>query len=146
MKIIFLKDVPKHGRRGEVKEVSEGFARNFLLPKGLAALATSARLRSRVDQAAADARALVREQARGKRVQAQLKGRTIIMSAKASESGTLYRGVGVGEVTRLLLEQGFHVLESEVELRKPLKQIGEHAVSVRLSGGKFEFTLHIKNL
>ena len=145
MKILFLKDVLKQGRRGEVKEVSEGFARNFLLPKGLAALATPGRLQKQADLAAAQTRAGVREQARGKRVLAQLNGRTVELTARASESGTLYEGVGVDEIVRLLQQQGFHVLESEVKLAKPLKRVGEHAVLVQLPGGKCEFVLRIRN-
>ncbi len=143
MKVLLLNDVPKQGRRGEVKEVSEGFARNFLLPKKLAVVATVGRLREQAVRDAAGIREQTREITRGQRVWAQLHGKIVAMSARASPSGTLYQGVGIPEIARLLQQQGFHVLESEVELAKPLKRVGEHEVSVRLPGRECQFILQI---
>lgn len=144
MKVMFLKDVPKQGKRGEIKEVTEGFGRNFLLPKKLAVIATTGVLKEQADVRAAATRAKEREIKRGERVKKQLAGQIITTSMKASSTGTLYAGVGREVVFHLLQQQGYNVLESEVKLSHLIKQIGDHQLTVDLQGGgQCKFTLKI---
>ena len=134
MKIILLDDVPKLGRRGEVRDVSDGYARNYLLPHKLALNATPGNLRNiETIKAAQEGRAVrMRSEAE---TQAQLiEGLTYAQSRSASDEGRLFGSVGKADIAGFLAQNGLAVERRRIMLDEPIKSLGEYAVPVRLHG------------
>jgi large subunit ribosomal protein L9 len=135
MKVILLEDVYKQGVAGEVVNVAPGYARNFLIPRGLAvkvtpgALKQSEALRQRVEVRLAE-----KEEKFGK-VAEQVEQLTLYFSVKASETGKLYGSVTSAEISeQLKTEIGLEIDRRRVGDR-PLRELGEHMVPVRLDTG-----------
>lgn len=134
MKIILLDDVPKLGRRGEVRDVSDGYARNYLLPHKLALNATPGNLRNiETIKAAQEGRAVrMRSEAE---TQAQLiEGLTYAQSRSASDEGRLFGSVGKADIAGFLAQNGLTVERRRIMLDEPIKSVGEYTVPVRLHG------------
>jgi large subunit ribosomal protein L9 len=133
MKVLLLQDVYNLGRAGDVKKVANGYGRNYLIPQGLAVLATpgamtqAERIRVEADQK----RAIVNEEMSG--VAKQLKDVTLTFPARASETGRLYGSIN----TRMIVDAINEKLGTELSHRQidsqPLRMIGEHIVHVRLT-------------
>lgn len=134
MKVILMEDIAKLGRRGEVREVAPGYARNYLLPRRLAEPATPANLR--------DIERLKRhrEQEEGRKAEAvrdlaaRIEGLTLTVPTQASEEGRLYGSVSAQDVAEFLAQQGIGVEKRRVLLDEPIKALGEYAVPIRLHG------------
>ena len=133
MKVLLLEDVYKLGRAGEVKKVAPGYARNYLMPQGLAILATPGAIKQadRIRKEGEKKRARINEEMGG--VAEQLEGKLFTFAAKASETGRLYGSVN----TQMLAEAVGEEIGVEIEARQiesqPLRQIGLHNVAVRLT-------------
>ena len=132
MKIILLDDVPKLGRRGEVRDVSDGYARNFLIPKKLALTATAGNLNNlehirRQQEAKADRVKSGAETLRG-RIEALIYEER----RQASEEGKLFGSVTSQDVVEFLEAKAIRVERRRVLLDEPIKALGEHSVGLRL--------------
>ena len=132
MKIILLDDVQSVGRRGEVRDVSDGYARNFLLPKKLALTATPGNMKNlgrikKQQEAKADR---IRGDAEG--VRGRIEALTYEERRQASEEGKLFGSVTAQDVVDFLGRNGITVERRRVHLDEPLKALGEAAVPVRL--------------
>lgn len=132
MKVILLSDLRHQGRRGEVVEVKPGFARNFLLPQGLAMVATTGNLkrfeqeRKKIDLRHAAERAAAAE------VAAQLAGVRITLAKRATESSTLYGSVTASEIAEALEAKGLQIDRRRIDLAGGIKTLGDHVVRVDL--------------
>lgn len=132
MKVILLEDVSKVGRRGEVRDVSDGYARNFLIPKKLALGATAGNLKNlehikqqanaKADRAKAEAEAL----------RAQIEGLSYEERRQASEEGKLFGSVTSQDLVDFLGTHGVKVERRRVQLDEPIKTLGDTTVPVRL--------------
>ena len=127
MKVILKQDVKGTGKAGEVLEVSDGFARNMLLKKGLAVEATKANLRS-----------LEKQQEKENREQAQsmaeaLKDKKVVIKTKSGEGGKLFGSITSKDIADAIKEQlGMDIEKKKIELANPLKQLGSFDVVVKL--------------
>lgn len=144
MKIILLKDVQKVGKKYDVKNVSDGFALNFLIPQGNAKLATANAIKS-VEQLknteAVDRK--VREDLLMKNL-ADLSKAEVTITGKASEKGHLFSGIHKEQLVEEIKKQTRLDVGAEfIELDKPLKEIGEHMITVKVGDKKAEFKLHL---
>ena len=132
MKVILLKDVEALGRAGDVREVKDGHARNYLLPRGLAAPATESSLH-RLEQTKA---AAGRREARVNEELAALKGRleklVVEVRARAGEDGRLFGSVTAQDVADAIRRQGVEVSKKQIELDESIKSTGFYKVPVRL--------------
>jgi large subunit ribosomal protein L9 len=132
MKVILLDDVVKLGRRGEVRDVSDGYARNFLIPKKLALSATGGNLKNldhiKKQQEAKASR--VKADADG--IRARIEGLAYEERRQASEEGKLFGSVTAQDVADFLQANGVTVERRRIALDEPLKSLGEHSVTVRL--------------
>ncbi len=133
MKVLLCDDIEKLGWLGDVVEVAEGYARNYLLPQRLATPATEANIR-----AIADEKAIRAEQRKleGKRLEVAMKaveGAEAVVAAKANEQGHLFGSVGAREIAANLREQGFEVTDKLVQLPEHIKEVGTHAVTLKFS-------------
>jgi large subunit ribosomal protein L9 len=132
MKVILLDDVTKVGRRGEVRDVSDGYARNYLIPKKLALSATAGNLKNldhikkqqdaKADRLKADAEAL----------RAKIEALVYEERRQASEEGKLFGSVTSQDVADFLGTRGIPMERRRITLDEPIKVLGEHLVSMRL--------------
>ncbi len=136
MKVILQKDVPGTGKKGEIKEVSDGYCRNFLLPKGLAKLATA----GVVDQvAAAEDRAkkqAVQELKQTQALTARIDGGEVEVKGKVSAEGTLYAAVGPKMIAEAIEKQLSTKIDAkQILLKQPIKEVGEFSATVSFPHG-----------
>jgi len=132
MKIILLDDVAKVGRRGEVRDVSDGYARNFLIPKKLALSASAGNLKNleHIKQQT-DAKAQrIKNDAHG--LQQRIEALTYEERRQASEEGKLFGSVTSQDIADFLGRQGIKVERRRIQLDEPIKTLGETTVAVRL--------------
>jgi len=133
MKIVLVADVAKLGKRGEVVTVADGYARNYLLPKGLALEATPANRKRFEAEERIAARRREREAAEARAAAEKLEGVNITITAKAGEGGRLFGSVTSKDIAEKLEEAtGLPLDRKSIELEESLKSTGEHRISVKL--------------
>jgi len=132
IEVILREDIKSLGRRGEMVRVKPGYARNFLLPRGLAFEATEGNKK----RIAAETRArTVRDQAErteAERFAATLGAVTLMLTGKAGEEGKLFGSITAQDIAEALAAQGHQVDRRRIELEHPIKTLGHHTVGVRL--------------
>jgi large subunit ribosomal protein L9 len=132
MEVILLERVGKLGHMGDVVRVKDGFARNFLLPRGKA-LRANADNKTRFESMKADLQARNLELKSGaEKVAATLDGKSITVLRQASESGQLYGSVSTRDIASLLAADGASINRSQVALNTPIKAIGQYKVPLAL--------------
>lgn len=132
MEVILLERVAKLGQMGDVVRVRDGYARNFLLPKGKALRATKDN-RARYETMKVDLEATnLERRSEAEQVAVKLDGQSFIVLRQAAETGQLYGSVSARDIIALLGEGGFLVDRSQIELNAPIKLIGRHIVPVAL--------------
>jgi len=132
MKVILLDDVAKVGRRGEVRDVSDGYARNFLIPKKLALSATAGNLQNLEHiKKQQDAKA-GRVKSEAEALRQRIEGTVYEERRQASEEGKLFGSVTAQDLVDFLGRQGVKIERRRVQLDEPIKALGETAVSIRL--------------
>jgi len=132
MKVILSKDVKDLGKKGQVAEVSEGYARNFLLPRGLAIIATEGASRSLDQEKQAQARKKEREQKEAEGLVARLNQTTVQITAKAGENGRLFGAVTAQDIVDKLAAEGLKVDKRRLDLAQPIKVAGSYKVLVKV--------------
>ncbi len=135
MQVILLQDVPKIGKQFDIKNVADGYARNFLLPKKLAEPATEAALAALEERRAVAAKKAELELGVIQEMVAQLDGQEFEMMAKADEHGKLFGSITPLKIANLLKEKNFDVKKSQVKIENPIKEVGEHEVILELEHG-----------
>ncbi len=134
MKIILTRDVPNLGQAGDVKNVADGYARNYLIPRGLAVKATSGALREFELRQAAEERREERLAVRAEALAQRLGNLTLTFEAKAGEKGRLYGSITTVDIADALArEVGEQFDRRKHILSDPIRQVGEHVVPVRLT-------------
>ena len=132
MEVILLERIAKLGQMGDVVRVKDGFARNFLLPKGKALRATKDN-RSRFESMKTDLEARNLEQrGEAEKVGSKLDGQKFTVLRQASETGQLYGSVSPRDIATLVIEQGFKIDRNQIALNTPIKTIGMHKVPILL--------------
>ena len=134
MKVILKQDVYKHGVAGEVVNVADGYARNYLIPQGLAVKATQGNMKQaeKLRREAAARRARVHNELKG--IAEQLEGLELTFAVKAGQSGKLYGSVTMAEIADMIGERlGIEIDRRRVGEQHSLRELGEHFVPVRLA-------------
>lgn len=135
MKVILSQDVAKVGKKNEVKEVADGYARNFLLAKGLAKPATEAelaRLETIKKELAQQAEADLKMQ---EEIVSQIDGQEFEITVKADEGGKLYGSLTPVKIAKFLKEKGFAVAKNNLKMAEPIKTTGEHEIILEMEHG-----------
>jgi large subunit ribosomal protein L9 len=132
MKVIFLQDVKGQGKKGEIKEVSEGYARNFLLPKGVVQLATDGVKKSLDLQAASAQKKKDQEKEQFKALAAKLSEMTVVIKAKAGDGGRLFGAITSKQIAEALEVQKITIDKRKIELDDPIRVLGVTKVTVKL--------------
>jgi large subunit ribosomal protein L9 len=133
MKVMLLKDVYKLGRAGDVKRVADGYGRNYLLPQGLAVLATPGALKQaeRIREQATAQRAIVNKEMAV--IAEKLNNQVVTFAARASETGKLYGSITTQMVAEALSKKtGVEIIRRQIDTQ-PVRTLGEHKVRVRLT-------------
>lgn len=133
MKVILTADVPKLGKKGSVVEVSDGYARNYLLPRNLAVLATEGRLEELDREKEREEKRKQRELEEAKKLAQRLAGSSVKVAVRAGEAGKLFGSVTNKEIAQAI-ESTFHIKidRRKIELEEPIKILGSYSVAVRL--------------
>ncbi len=135
MEVILLKDVPGLGRSGEIKEVPEGYARNYLIPKGLAVKSTKGRIKDiELRKSAVETKAL-REKDSAMRLAERLKGTSLTFKVKVGEENKLFGSITSGDIAEELNKKGFNIDKHQIVLKEPIKYLGTYEVTVKLGFG-----------
>ncbi len=131
MEIILREDVQHVGKAGEVVKVKDGYARNFLLPKGLAYPATEGNKKRIAIEADRLARQRAAEKQTAEGEAAKLAGLSLTFPVKVGEEEKLYGSVTAGDIQRRLEEQGIHVDKRKIDLPEPIRALGEFRVGIK---------------
>lgn len=132
MKVILLSDLRHTGRRGEIVDVKPGFARNYLMPKGLAALASDANQKWFEQQRTKIEARLDQEREAAAEAAAGIEGTRVSIAKRASETETLYGSVTPVEIAEALAAKGIDIDRKTLDLAGGIKTLGEHTVRVDL--------------
>lgn len=133
MKVVVLKDTKKVGKKGELLDVSDGYARNFLIPKGIVAEATSGTIKDLERQKAAAAERRATDKSSAENLKAKLENLQIVVTTKAGEGGRIFGSITSKDISDALKEQ--HKVEidkKKIVLETPIKQTGEYKVEAKL--------------
>lgn len=132
MKVILIDEIRGLGSRGDVVQVKDGYARNFLLPKNLAREATPGNLKA-IEQERKKWDALgLQEKEKAQKAAEQIEGLKVVVQKRVGDSGTLYGSVTANEIADQLLAKGIEIDKRRIELSHPIKSLGVHAVDVKL--------------
>lgn len=134
-KLLLCRNVPQLGIVGDVVEVSTGFARNFLLPQGLATEPTKGNVRRLAGARRQAEEERIRERRMLESLAERLEGVEITIHAKANEEGVLYGSVGPRDIARALHDEGFPIEADHVAMRTPIRHLDNQAVELRLGEG-----------
>ncbi len=136
MKVILVKDIKKTGKKYEIKEVKDGFARNFLFPQGLAKPATKENLKWLENEKLKKAeKAALELEIVGKLVKG-MDGLEVEITVKVGEKGELYDKVDKKDIVKKLKEMNYEIKKDQIDLSEPIKDLGEFSVKI-----KFEHNL-----
>jgi large subunit ribosomal protein L9 len=135
MEVILLKDVPGLGRSGEIKEVPEGYARNYLIPKGLAVKSTKGRIKDIELRKSAIETKVLREKDSAMRLAERLKGTSLTFKVRVGEENKLFGSITSGDIAEELNKKGFNIDKHQIVLKEPIKYLGTYEVTVKLGFG-----------
>ena len=134
MKVLLNESVKNVGRAGEIKEVKDGYARNYLIPRGLATMATVGTVKQAESQRQAEERREAKNLSANQALGNKVGGATITLRARVGEQGRLYGAITATDIaTALTAEVGQEIDRRRVELEEPIRQLGEYKVPVRLA-------------
>ncbi len=132
MKVILLQEVKKLGASGEVKVVSDGYARNFLIPKGLAVEATPKALKDLETQKKSLERKEKEEKEKMEALAEKLKNVQVTLNVRVGEGGKLFGSVTSKDIAKKLQEQGMNIDRRKIDLGEPIRGLGSYTVNLKL--------------
>lgn len=132
MKVVFIENVDRIANRGEVKNVANGYARNFLFPQNLAVEATPSKMKELEKKIKKWEKKDAQEAERAQAVAQELQGKVIKFLLPAGKEGKLFGSVTAADIASRLEEEGYEIDKRKVETGSPIKNIGEHNITVKL--------------
>lgn len=135
MRVILLKDVKGQGKKGDVVDVSDSYARNYLIKGGFAEVATAVKINDIAQKKAAADYHKAEELKAAREVAATLKGKKFTVKVKAGAGGRLFGSVTAADISAALAEGGYTVDKKKIVLSSPLREAGEYEVELRLFEG-----------
>ncbi len=132
MEVILRQDIPRLGSRGQIVNVADGYARNYLLPRRLAVPATEANKKIVEQERLAHLRREAKEKSEAEELARMLTGVRVTIRQKAGEHDQLFGSVTAMDIAQALAAQNFQVDRRKIQLEHPIKQLGEYKVPIRL--------------
>ena len=139
MRVILLQDIDKLGKKYDIKEVKNGYARNFLIPNGLAKLATKEALIWVETQKEIEAKKAEESLKKVQEIASMMEGLEVMIPVKIGEEGQLYESITAQKISEKLKEMDFEIKRNQIELPEPIKELGEVPVKI-----KFEHNLEVE--
>ena len=133
MRVILLQEVENIGKKFEIKDVKDGYARNFLIPKGLAKLATKKAIEWAEEQKEILAKKAEEELKGFQEIATSIDGQEVVIAVKVGEQGQLFEKINVQNILEKLLEMGFKVKREQILLEEPISELGEFAVKIKFA-------------
>lgn len=136
MKVILTQDVKNLGRKGDIKEVADGYARNFLLPKGLAVEATYGKIKETEEKKKSMEKQKKKELEQAEDIKAKLHGKSLNIKVKVGESNKLFGAVTPKEIAEVIAKDlGINIDKKKIEIAEPIKHLGEYEVKIKIYPG-----------
>jgi large subunit ribosomal protein L9 len=133
MKVLFKRDVQDVAKAGQVKDVADGYARNFLIPKGFAVAATPTALKQVAELQAASVRHAAEAQTAAQELRSKLEAQAVVVEAKAGPQGRLYGSLTTADVASAVQKQLGETLDRrDLDIADPVRQVGSYQVVARL--------------
>ncbi len=132
MKLLLIKDVPKIGKKGEIIEAKEGYARNYLIPNGLAVEASGGAMKQIEEEKKAQERRKAKEKETAQVLADKIKGYTITLRHKAGDEGRLFGSITSAEIVEALKEKGIEIEKKQVVMDDHIRLVGHHNVTIKL--------------
>ena len=132
MKVILLEDTKGLGKKFDIKEVKDGYVRNFLLPKKLVQIATKTTLAQLKIQKESEQKAIAKLLGELEKIVDALKKEVLIFQLKVGYKGEVFGSVSVDKITESLKAKGFKIKKEQIDLETPIKSLGEHVINIRL--------------
>ena len=133
MQVVLLKDVPKLGAKGDIVNVTEGYARNFLYPRNLASPASEGKLKEISNQRQAQADKKQKQEAEAKEMAAKISNLTVVLKAKVGEGGRLFGAISNKDIADGLKKQhGYDIDKKKIVLKEPIKNLGSHKITIKI--------------
>jgi len=130
MKVILLEDINNFGKKYEVKEVKEGFARNFLIPRGLAKIANDKNLKQMEAKKGKEEKKAEEELKKIQQKTETIDGQEFNIKVKAGENNQLFESITSQKISEVLKKRGFDVKKDQIILEEPIKELGEFPVKI----------------
>ena len=146
MKVVLLKEVRKLGHAGEIREVNNGYARNFLIPGGLADMVTKHSLSVLKAKGNKLVKQKKKEEEKKSKLAKKIDGMSFEIKMKADEKGTLYAKLDPKAIVRELEKKIYNIEPSEIKLNQTIKSLGQHEVELELGGEKASIKLEVTHL
>ena len=144
MKVLLVQDVEKLGRAGELKDVSGGFGRNYLIPQGFAVIATPGQIKQAEQRIQAQQKRFEATRKDAEGLAARINGKTVRFDAKVGEQDRLYGSVTNADLAdRLMNDFGVEVDRRKILLEEPIKRVGRYDITIRLMNG-VEPVVHVE--
>lgn len=131
MKVVLLEDIDKIGKKYETKEVKDGHARNFLIPKGLVKIATPEAVEWANMQKEILEKKAEEDLSKIQKVASEMEGLEVTMSVKIGEKDQLFEKIAEQKISEKLKEMGFNIKKSQIMLENPIEEIGEFPVKIK---------------
>lgn len=132
MKVILKQDVENLGAEGEIVTVKAGYGRNYLIPQGLAAMATAGSIKAQQEVRRQQSRKRAQEKEGAERVKEQLENTEVLVVAKVGEENRIFGTVTAQQLAVRLSDQGFHIDRRTIELDEEIRVIGVYAATIKL--------------
>lgn len=132
MKVILLQDIEKLGKKHDVKDVKNGYARNFLIPQGLVKPATKESLKWLAEQKELEEKKAEEGLKKVQDIASRLDDLEVTIAVKIGEGGQFFESIGTQKISEKLKELGFEIKKSQIQLEQPLKELGEFPIKINL--------------
>jgi len=133
MKVILIKEVKKLGKEGEIKEVSDGYARNYLIPKGYAVEATKIKLKETEEKNKREQNRKKKEKIEAEKLKKILDGKTITIFAKTGGENKLFGAVTAKEISEILQEEfAVSIDKKKIDIGEPIKHLGNYNINIKI--------------
>ena len=131
MRVVLLQDIENLGKKYEVKEVKDGYARNFLIPQGLAKPATKEAIIWLETQKEIEAKKAEEELKKIQEKATAIDGQELIIPVKIGEEGQFFESITSQKISEKLKELGFEIKKAQIDLKEPIKELGEFPIKIR---------------
>ncbi|OZM56586.1 50S ribosomal protein L9 [Lottiidibacillus patelloidae] len=132
MKVIFLKDVKGKGKKGEVKNVAEGYAQNFLIPRGFAKVATSGNINTLEAQKKKEEEIAAQQLADAEKLKEKMEELTVTLATKAGDGGRLFGSITSKQIADELKQLGYKIDKRKIDLPEPIRALGFTNVPIKI--------------